>query len=228
MMPSPVCGSTCRPEPSLLSGCVASPESETDPPPIPAQPVDPSHVLSYADPFEEQTHANRVLMEHLPCGGVSFLFQAPGVLREMGSIVTLSLTLSASLVLLMYASILPCGVVAGLTVLMIFAVVRSAMQPSMIEVRDGVLTQVSPVSLIKPKQQWPCDSVKQLRVSWRGISITGRAVADLDMTLTTGRTVQLYAGRDRRELLWIAHHLRNAMHLEDPASQGATVPRANL
>lgn len=184
-------------------------------PPIPATLVPTTPVLSYADPQQAASHGNRVLMEQHADGGVSFLIRAPGMLREMASIVSLCLILGVSVILLTATGMLPCGVVVVISIVMLVAMIRAANQPAMIEVRDGVLTQVCPVSLLSPRQQWSADQVKRLRVGWRGVSLRGRAVADLDMTLRNGRTVPLFVGRDKKELEWIAKGLREALRLQE-------------
>lgn len=194
----------------------AAEELTTDAAPaIAAAPFPAAPVLSYADPLQAAIHGNRVLIEQHADGGVSFLIRAPGMLREMASIMTLCLILGVSVILLTVAGILPCGVVVIVNIVMLIAMIRAANQPATIEVRDGLLTQVSPVSLFHPRQQWPADQVKRLRVGWRGVSLRGRAVADLDMTLRNGRTVQLFVGRDKKELEWIAKGLREALQLQE-------------
>ena len=174
---------------------------------------EPPPVLSYADPLQTAVHGNRVLMERYADGGVHFLIPARGLLHEMGSVVILCLVLAVSVILVGIAQILPCGVVVIFSAVMLIAMIRSATTSATLEVRNETVTQFSPVSLINPKKSWPAAEVKRLRVGWRGVSLRGRAVADLDMVLQNGRTVQLFVGRDKRELEWIAAGLAEALGL---------------
>lgn len=174
---------------------------------------EPPPVLSYADPLQSAIHGNRVLMERYADGGVHFLIPARGLLHEMPSLITLCLVLAVSVILLAVAQVLPCGVVVIFCAIMLIALIRSSTTPATLEVRNGVISQFSPVSLIKPQKEWPAAEAKRLRVGWRGVSLRGRSVADLDLVLQNGRTVQLYVGRDKRELEWIAAGLAEALGL---------------
>jgi len=174
---------------------------------------EPPPVLSYADPLQTAIHGNRVLMERYADGGVHFLIPARGLLHEMGSLVVLCMVLAGAVILLAVAQILPCGVVVIFSAIMLIAMIRSSTTAATLEVRNEIITQFSPVALINPRKSWPAAEVKRLRVGWRGISLRGRSMADLDMVLQNGRTVQLFVGRDKRELEWIAAGLAEALGL---------------
>lgn len=178
-------------------------------------------LLDYANPVADQPIGSRALCERHAEGGVTYTLPPEGIVRALPSLIVLGVPVVGLLVAMVaialsYRSgvVFVCAMPAFLPLAALWAgLLRAALRPTVISIRDGTVTLFSGAALFSPVKRWPAAEVAEVRVSFSGMSARVRLVGDLRLRMLGGPTAPLIHGGDKAELEWIARGLREALRL---------------
>lgn len=97
---------------------------------------------------------------------------------------------------------------------MLAGAVNMGRRRAMLLVENGRLSVAQSGIFGAKKWDWNRDDIAAVRADASGMEINNTPVIDLQIHLSKGRKVGLFAGRDERELRWMAAELRRALELE--------------